>query len=518
MPITITAVNSNQLDHAGVNSILDLQSVAPGVRIDDAGNYVQPSIRGVSASVIGAGTDAPVAIYVDGVYQPDQLANHFQFADVDRIEVDKGPQGTLYGRNATGGAIAIFTKSPSFTPSGNVEVGYGNYNDFLAKGFVTGPILGDVLAGSLAAYYEQHDDYNFDVARGVRPSGLNAKNFRVKLLFKPTNNFQATLSLYYQDWKDSDAGDAIPFNGNTASAQDPAAIITTTPHDIAFNTPTYLQTKDMSATLNMQYDTPWGKLTSISDITYGWNHLVFDEDRAYSLVNGLAYDNVSIDHHSSEDLSFASRKFGRFSFIAGASYFWDDNAYDTQFVRAGPQAPGASLAPIASSFIDHNPVLSYAAFGQGSIDITDRLTLTGGLRYTWEQRGNSALITVIGCCVLTGPPIQSTFDALTANASLRYRVTDTTNVYFSFNQGFKSGGQDAAAAALGHTPYRPEKINAYEVGIKSQVSRRGSASMRRAFYYDYTDLQVQVDEGGVVGNQLIENAASARKSTGSTPT
>jgi iron complex outermembrane receptor protein len=509
VPITISSVTADQLQRSGVRDLTDLQSVVPGVRIDLAGNYVQPAIRGVSASVIGASTDAPVAIYVDGVYQPDQLANHFEFADLSRIEVDKGPQGTLYGREATGGAIAIFTKSPSFTTTGDFLVGYGNYKDFIAKGFLAGPLVGDKLAGSIAAYFERHDDYNYDVARNLRPKGLNARSVRGKLLFKPVEWARFTFGLYYQDWYDSNAGEALPYNGNTVGNLDPGTIITTKPHTISFNTPSFLHVRDFSGTLNSQFDTPYGTVTSITDVTHGWNYLLFDEDRSYDLLNGLAYDNYSRDNHESEDLSFTSKKFGQFSFIAGASYFHDDNHYSPLHARGGPNIPGTFLSPVVTILVSHNPVLSYAVFGEGTYDITNRLTLTGGLRYTWEHRGNSGYLALpLFGLVLTGPPVATKFTALTGRASLRYRVNDATNVYFTFSQGFKSGGQDATGFLMQHPPYKPETINAYEVGVKSNVTPRINLNAS-IYYYDYADLQVQVNHGGANGN-FIQNAATAR--------
>jgi iron complex outermembrane receptor protein len=160
VPISVVAQTGEQLNKAGVTSVKDITFLVPGVKIDQTSNYVQPAIRGISSAVTGPSTDAPVAVYVDGVVQPNQSANHFEFADIDRIEVAKGPQGTLFGRNATGGAISIFTKAPSFTPKGDLTLGYGNFNRVLAKGFLTGPLIDGVLAASISAYYEHHKGYD----------------------------------------------------------------------------------------------------------------------------------------------------------------------------------------------------------------------------------------------------------------------------------------------------------------------------------------------------------------------
>jgi iron complex outermembrane receptor protein len=511
VPISVVAKTATQLEQAGVKNLGDLGTVVSGVKIDSGATFVVEEIRGVSSALQGAGTESPVAIYLDGVYQPNQLANHFDFADLDHIEVDKGPQGTNYGRNATAGAIAIFTKQPSFTPHGDFEIGYGNYNDYLAKAFITGPLVDGLLAGSLSAYYERRDDYNYDVARDLRPFGLESRNIRAKLLFTPTSWASFNLALGYSDRYDTGTGDTNPVNGNTVAAQDPAAIFTSSPYKIAINWPGFAHVKAYTATLTSKFELDYGTLTSISGSQYSWNLSATDGDRAYEPNAGPGYSVYQTDHTYSEDLTFASRKFGPFKFVAGASYFYDNNAFAPVLVYSGSTLTYKSYSP--------NPALSYAGFFEGNYDITDRLNLIAGVRYTWERRSSSQVNSLVigGHSVLyqqgTGPTLTAT--AVTPRVSLRYKIDEGTNVYFTYSEGFKSGGVSVKAvtdAPLTHVlvqgvTYQPEYIKSYEVGLKSAITPRLTVNAA-GFYYDYTNLQVESFPSPTV--QIIQNAATAR--------
>ena len=215
VPLSITAVSGAQLEKLGVASTEDLTDVAPGLKMDRNGVNVQPAIRGVSSVEADIGADTNVAIYLDGVYQPNLPANAFDLPDVSRVEVDKGPQGTLFGRNAEGGAIQVFTLNPSFTPTGSGTLGYGDYNDLMAKGFISGPILDQRVAGSLSAFFESSDGYLKDELRdGKNVGGVNAHLIRGKLLFKLVPKLTALVSVTYSDRTDgADYGQA--YNGNT---------------------------------------------------------------------------------------------------------------------------------------------------------------------------------------------------------------------------------------------------------------------------------------------------------------
>jgi iron complex outermembrane receptor protein len=509
VPLSVVAQTGDQLARAGVTNVKELSFLVPGVKIDQTSNYVQPAIRGISSLVVGPSTDAPVAIYLDGVVQPNQIANHFDFADVDRIEVAKGPQGTLFGRNATGGAISIFTKAPSFTPTGKLTAGAGNFNERLLRGFVSGPLVGDMLAGSLSGYYEKHDGYDYDIARQRRTKGLESKVIRGKLLFQPTDWAKLTFIASYQDRFDSDTATGIALNRNTAAANDPAAIIATKPHTISFDTDSFLHLKQTTGTIRGEFEVPGGRITSISGYSKVWAHLAYDADRSNSSLVHVAYKYPQPEIMYSQEINFASNKIGPLSFVAGAYYYYDDNKFAANHVESSVNR--------ANDFIFHsvNPQTAYAGFAEVNYDVTDRLTLIGGMRYSWERRANKGKVGFgqepsLTAPYIIGPTIH--FHAWTPRASVRYKLTEETNVYFTFSKGFKSGGTQGTAflappSAWSTVVYQPEKVTAYEVGLKTAPTRDIRLNVA-GYWYDYKDLQVQVQNAS--GLAQTTNAATAR--------
>jgi iron complex outermembrane receptor protein len=512
VPISVVAKTGEQLEKSGVTSVKELSFAVPGVKIDQTSNYVQPAIRGVSSAVVGPSTDAPVALYLDGVVQPNQIANHFDFADIDRLEVAKGPQGTLFGRNATGGAILIFTKAPSFTPTGNFSVGYGNLDHITAKGFVSGPLIGDVLAGSISGYYEKHDGYDYDIARRIRTKGLNSKAVRGKLLFQPTDWAKFTFIAAYQDRFDSDTATGIAPQRNTYANADPTAIIATQPHTISFDKDSFLDLQQRAFTILGEVTAgDLGVVKLISAYTRTNAHLSYDADRASTGPTGpfTAYSYPQPEITFSHELSFASNKFGRLSFVSGVYFYYDNNKFAANRVQS-------SKNPATDFIFDSwNPQTAYAAFTEVNLEVTDRLTAIGGIRYSWERRANKGRVGIgrqPSGPFIVGPVLH--FDSWTPRFSLNYKVTDDTNVYFTYSQGFKSGGMASTSfltppALFSTVGYRPEKIKAYEVGVKSSPQPNLSVDIA-AYYYKYSDLQVQVQSataGQGVGVTL--NAASA---------
>jgi iron complex outermembrane receptor protein len=508
VPLSVVSQTGAQLEKAGVSNIKDITFLVPGVKIDQTSNYVQPAIRGVSSAVTGPSTDSPVAVYLDGIIQPNQAANFFEFADIDRIEVAKGPQGTLFGRNATGGAISIFTKTPSFTPTGSLTVGYGNFDRVTAKGYLSGPLIGDKLAASISGYFERHKGYDYDIARKVRSDDLDSKVVRAKLLWRPTDWASITITGAYQDRYDGDPGTGIAYNRNTVAALDPTAIIATKPHTISFDTASAAHVKRSEATIRGEFQVgDLGTLTTLGGWSKTWIQIDYDADRAFTGPTGIhvAYHPNQPEIQYSQEVSFASRKFGPFSFVTGAYYYYNDNKFAAIRIES-------SKNPATDFYYDStNPQLAYAGFAEGNYDITDRLTAIAGIRYSWERRANKGRIRIGAPPYDPQPAVLgavTSFDAWTPRFSLRYRITDDTNVYATYSKGFKSGGvQSGSFFNPVGAIYAPEKITAYEVGVKSQPTPNFTVNAA-GYYYDYKDLQVQVQAG--TGAAITVNAATAR--------
>ena len=495
VPISITAQSGAELERRGVSDTRDLVSVVPGLTMQSVGATVQPSIRGVTTQLAEPGSEVNIATYVDGVYRPDPSVGAYDLPDISRIEVSKGPQGTLFGRNATGGAIQIFTKDPEFTPTGNITLGYGNLDDRTAKGFLTGPVLADVVAVSLSGAYQKHDGYIRDLFLGGKAGRLESKSVRGKVLVKPSETVKLLLSGYYSDRFDENGQTFQPLNGNTlARVLDPTAIIPIRKRETASNQRGEVSVKSRGISLKATIDLPFATLTSITAYDKLRSRIILDGDA--TSANIANYDVSGRNRNFTQEFNLASNSSGPVSWIAGANYYFDKNFFDPNVINPGGVFIVAGVT-----------TRSYAAFGELSYKLTDRLSLTGGVRYTHEHRVADAVFS-FGAPPTTVPRLGvKNYNSVTPRGTVKYQVDDDSNVYFTYTQGFKSGVFNLFS--LNPNALKPEKITAYELGYKTQVGRRYSLSAA-TFYYRYTDQQVNALTN-VNGIPLtsVQNAASA---------
>jgi iron complex outermembrane receptor protein len=491
VPVTVDVTTGAQLQQLGIDSTRELTSTTPGLVMGmKAGAAIQPAIRGVSTSGNGPGVEPNVSLYQDGVYMPSQAANVFDLPDVSRIEVDKGPQGTLFGRNSTGGAIQIFSLDPQFTPSGTVSLGYGSFNEFIASAHATGPIIGDTLAGSLTLYHRSTDGYIKDVLNGHEVAAIESDEVRGKLLWNFGGGSSILLTAWYLNSRDPTGFALQPLNGNTSGRRVDSDVFTPTgPREIAPNADPTSDVIQYGASMVINLKLASGTLTSTTGYQNSTIHDTVDADG--SPIFALAFLQNNPDHSVNQEVIYNSAQLGRFRFLLGVFGFWDDAKY----------APSAILLPPATAlnYFVKNLTDAYAGFGDLTVDITDRLSVTGGLRYSWEQRFYYGSINNTGAFPFIA---DHSWGAFTPRATINYR-TDLANVYFSYSQGFSSGVY--APTGLSKIPANPEYIKAYELGVKSGNS--AFTLNASGFFYDYTNLQVTT----VVNNvSSFSNAATAR--------
>jgi hypothetical protein len=213
VPIAVTAVQAEDLQRSGIADTMDLTAVVPGFMLQSFSTYFVPSIRGVSTTSTGLGEEENVATYVDGVYYAASFSLLYDFNNIERVEVLKGPQGTLFGRNATGGAVSIVTRTPSFAPSSDVSLSYGRFNqENLSYYGTTG--LADTLAADIAVLQERRDGYIHDPVLNTEEGAKRTYAIRSKLLYKPVESFTATLGLDYSYDKDNSSFVSYHLDGN----------------------------------------------------------------------------------------------------------------------------------------------------------------------------------------------------------------------------------------------------------------------------------------------------------------
>jgi iron complex outermembrane receptor protein len=541
--VAVTALTGEALQDAHVSTVMDLNALAPSLQVKTDDNAANPKIfiRGIGLNDFNPNTASAVAIYSDGVYIGSPLAQMGQFFDLERVEVLRGPQGTLYGRNTTGGAINLISRKPSdnFEATGSVE--YGSYNNLALEGAVGGPITPE-LAYRASGTYLSNDGYTLNRLTGNRGNDTNRGAARFQLQWTPSDTFDALFQLRYGK---SDGGSILAYNRSllpaTAQATGPDGFCAPAYYtsgdctDLAgyANTSTnlyqgdyHLEGKDKVETYGASATLTWdlGAMSLIS--VTGYDHADRDdvEDTDAGPTDIITARYKAKQWAASEELRLQSNGDNQLDWVAGiyvARDELDTNSYYDVFRVANsgdpltdlPQGIGVFGWPFTQ---DTN---SYAVFGQIDYDFTDKLTATFGLRYSADKKTfhyNSTYASDVGgpSSDLFSIDDSKTFDSFSGKVGLQYQLTDDVNVYGSYNRGYKSGGffggQTTDPSSL--RPYDDELVNAYEIGLKSRLMDGLLTANFATFFYDYQDLQVYtlvVDPNTNLTVQNFTNASNA---------
>ena len=490
VPIAIAALTSEMLDERGIDEPQQLQAVVPGLSIGEVSlsSYTKVTLRGVGTETTGSKGDPGVPIHIDGYYVPSTAFMLRDMVDVERVEVLSGPQGTLYGRNAIGGAINIITNKPSPDREALLKLDVGNYNKRLIQGVLNGA-LADGVYGRIVVSDEVRDGYVENIGIGEDLSSSDYTSVRGSLLFDITENVDLLISAY--DYKDD--GQAT-YRWRTGTGLDPFVADINTP------TNTLSEAKGISSTLT------WGlgafELRSVTAYNEDSSNVEDDIDQSSQLSSERRlqtnYESIS------EDLQLVSTDPGPFQWVVGAYYYSEDSEdIAQQFNDTGSATRTHFYVPYIGS------AESYAAYGQGQVALGSKLEAIVGLRYnydskTWDSKtfggpegANLGLfISNVG---------SDSWGETTGKLGLNYHIADDVMVYGSWSRGYKSGGFETST-------YDPETVDAYEVGAKSELFGGRLRLNGSAFLYDYKnkqDLQ-RVDLGNGVIRYRIVNASAAQ--------
>lgn len=507
VPISVTALSQEALDGAGVSRFDDIAEISPATRIQRTGIFLQPTIRGISSSAVGTGQENNVAVYVDGFYQPNPNAIGADLVNLSDIQILKGPQGALYGRNSMGGAILINTRAPSLDGT-VVDLGasYGNLDDTRLRAYLSTPLTQSIGIG-VSAYFRDNDGYIRDVD-GSDAARYRTFEIRAKLKGELSDDFNFVLG-YVHNFKSDPRGLAFSVRSEAFLGPFPVPPIgpqrTNLPNRVAVDAPATFRIFGDEGNLKLSLRTDLGTLTSYTSYAHQHGNQQIDFDgtkvpyiRAPSIFNWTTF-NQAID--------LASELAPNLNLIIGGNYY----SAQSRTLR-GDAFIGGALFTSQTSFLGTK---AYAVYGDLTWEITDGLFLNGGIRYSRERRtvfSEYTFHSVTGPRVLA-PRTSATFSDATPRVTLRYEIADRTNVYLSYGEGFKSGtfntiGQTALSIT---TPVRPEKIKAWEVGAKTV--RGPFRAEVAAYYYDYRDLQVsslQTVPGTPQPVTILNNAARAR--------
>lgn len=487
VPAAVTAVSAQQIERSGVTKLMDAAQVAPGLQIQKNGYTTQPSLRGVTTLTSGYGFENNVALYIDGFYQPDSVAINGDLVNINQVEILKGPQGTLYGRNATGGAILINTREPSNTFGGRIQASYGRFNERAVQGYVSGP-LSDIAAFSLAGSVRRSDGWIRDLGSdGPGPDGYDAApqindSLRAKLRLTPSE--KVTFTLGYNYARVLDAVGLVYTVYDHASPALPTPPLRATERDTASNNDRAdNEARLHEGTLKTQINTDIGVLTLRTSYGERETRIAYDFDASKSQITYGVIPATQKTFQQSADWNIDV--WDNLDLIIGAQYFRDD--IDIH----GQQTFGAGV--LRTTDYTRLKADAYAAYIDATYNF-GRLALTAGLRYSSEDKSVSYYQVANLSTVTPVLPAarDATFTASTPHLIARYEIAPRTNVYASFGQGYRSGvfqNQVASNPAF-VLPIQPEEITAYEIGFKTvQSAFRFDTA---AFFYDYTNIQVGV--------------------------
>ncbi|MFZ5704306.1 MAG: TonB-dependent receptor [Pseudomonadota bacterium] len=512
-PVAITAVNAAMLESKASMNIGDLQGAAPNLLITQQNSGAQAanlSIRGLTYADIEKSQEPTVGVVIDGVFVGTNTGQLLDTFDIGQIEVLRGPQGTLFGRNTIGGVINIRRTRPTMEFGGKAEISYSKWNTWQARGVLN---VGNGESIGLKTWYfhNESDGYYRNGITGKRAGGSNNDNFGAALLLKPVDsNFEALLTVEKLDQQFQPVNSSISNSSDLICAFAPANQCnrnTTSDLYTVFVSPATSTYKAPAATLEMNYDAGAVKITSIT----GWRKGKEFQTQDFDAVSSDFYYVLRRQNYRqwSQELRFAGDIGENFDYVVGGFYF--NSRYNlTQFSRVG-----AFNETISPDVFDTNPqnvigkTESYAAFGDFNWAFADRWRLSFGGRWTRDQKELTNSFRQAGV-IGTG---DGTFKKFTPKVGVDFRPNRDTMLYASWSRGYRSGGFSprAATAATAGTPYQPETVDSYEIGGKFDLFDRKLTFNAAGFVSKYKDLQQNTTiPGGPTGNQTItSNVGSA---------
>jgi iron complex outermembrane receptor protein len=525
VPLPVTAISGSVLNQARIFNVEDLSQSQPSVSFTQFNAFDQQiNIRGIVTVHLGDPTNEPsVGSFIDGVYIGGEGIAFTDYFDLDRLEITRGPQGVLYGKNVAGGAISATTAAPKFTPSGELEASYGNYNSALISGHYTAPVT-DTLAGRIAFQGRYSDGYSTDVLLDRKMDGIQSLQVRGELLWRPTARFDALLSVDFGheltngNMRSADpnyAGLSIP--GLLVSAPAARQLLDLGPRQSADPTKEYTRREQESATLTMNWEAfSWGKITSVSHISTGLGDNVFNQTGMVSppsLLSARVFLQIKPNDYSEDIRLVSTNSNSPIDYILGAFASQDVVGSPTRLTNTSYLA---GLIPAFASFSgdsqyeERSKIDDAAVYGQVGYKITSKLKFSVGVRYTVDSKSGFKSAYCVsdgqlpddGLCAApldlsTGQSFSGnyshTWRALTPQAILQYQITPTAMAYVSSGQGFKGGGWDALPATRSAIDdyFNPEHATNYEVGLKSELLDRRLRLNLAIFDLLYKNLQVQ---------------------------
>ncbi|MBO7950061.1 TonB-dependent receptor [Pseudomonas aeruginosa] len=543
VPTPITVLGGETLEAQRISRVQDLQQVLPSVNVA----YIHArqssvAVRGIGNTPASDGLEGSAGIYLDNVYLGRPGMAVFDLLDIEQLELLRGPQGTLFGKNTTAGVLNISTRAPTFTAERTVEVSGGQDGYFQGRGTVSGP-LGETLAGRLSAYRTRDDGYIKNIHDDNYLNGGERQGARGQLLFEPNEDFSLRWIADYNE-EDSSNGSMVVYGGAERFWQR-AALVGASPlrdpqrRKVNINGRQHVSVHQGGSSLEANWNLAGGyRLTSISAYRY-WHFTPANDEQ----LNVSAINDTGVEVHDrqfSQEIRLASPTGGAFDYVVGA-YAFRQNLGNKTFTSYGPLADlyllGANLGALNDTYSKANGKIetdSFALFAQGTWHLTERLDFTAGLRGTYEEKNakverfaplGGAAVGGVGAAVRNGQlgaydsgDLSQYNFAPSALLSLSYQFSDDLLGYASLSHGEKSGGVNLAvgsapSAGADSLLVGPERANDAELGLKSTLFDRRLLLNANLFWtgiHGYQATTLYQAPGSTQLVQVLANAGSVR--------
>jgi iron complex outermembrane receptor protein len=500
-PIAVTAMYGNDLQVAGIENVLDLQSLAPGMQVSTAAGTARVFIRGIGLTNFANGGEASVAYHIDNAVISRPSAQISGYFDLERIEVLRGPQGSLYGRNATGGSINVYTKRPTEDFEGFVNATLGNFNQRELEGAVSIPLIENKLLARVAFKTEDRDGFGTNYPTNSELDNADAKSLRASFRYIGTEDLDIFLSLTkFDDKSTNDYHMLGPANPNVV------------PPEMAMGGEIALHPRDNNSEVNLytpkNYDSATLEVTwdINSDFSFKSISNMFDFDRqAFTDLNGTPVPFFRNDITESSDQMSQEFQFNwngeNHSTIVGLYYFNEDIIADTYI--HGPPAYSDVLHRPFIEFYGEQSSRSTAIFWNTTWNFDEQWSVTTGLRYSEDEKQDSGF-TLIPSGITLPIEREAKWDAWTPTLTLEYKAKKDLFFYVTASKGYKAGVMNIGSVG---PVVNPEYIWNFEGGMKSRWLDNKMQLNATLFRAEITDLQVQRP---VDGNLITVNAAEAK--------
>lgn len=512
-PVSATVISAAKIEAQRIVNFSDLQIRVPSLTYTQVSHQeAYFSIRGTSIKNDAAGADLGVSVFVDDVPTTGIGDNDVDLFDLQSIEVLRGPQGTLFGRNVTGGAVLVHTSLPSFTPSVRGQLTYGSYNLMELRGLLTGPIVRDKLAGKFTFSLHRRDNYIPNVTLHDKNFGERLASGRAQLLWTPNTDVKVLLSADYS--RDTSQSRVSRLLANFVPSVFPTLQYGPNVTNQGF-VPNGAVTIG-GGLAKVDWRTGIGTLTSITGYRY------VDEKLRYSAAGDPANQFLSTqtikNRQFTEEVHLASPVDRPFTWLAGLFYLHSQRDQPHHFdINVVPRTVLNFVPPYSAVHlqVDQNQYVknsSAAAFGEANYSILPTLKLTLGARYTKERKaGHSEVFNTTGLTPNIAANYSHSWGAFTPKATLAFEPSRHFLAYVTAASGFKSGGYDISASTSAGlaTPFNPEKVVSYEAGLKIQALDHRLQFNGDVYRADYKDLQ-RTSFNALTTSFVTTNAGSAR--------